>query len=94
MNGILRCINKYATNTIDILEYYCNLALIIQHRMKLSGESTESGPTPNQPEWVELVRKQVNSLAFGVIQIIVHDSCVVQIERTEKVRLDRKPLES
>jgi len=61
--------------------------------MKPIGNTTESEPTPNQSAWVELVRNQVNSLRFGVIQIVVHDSRVVQIERTEKVRLDRKPFE-
>lgn len=39
--------------------------------------------------WLNLVRQQVHSLDFGVVQIIVHDSRVVQIERTEKVRLDK-----
>ena len=36
--------------------------------------------------WVEILRKQVGSLRFGVVQIVVHDGRVVQIERTEKVR--------
>ncbi len=40
--------------------------------------------------WLELVAKQVASLRFGVVQIVVHDSRVVQIECTEKVRLDQK----
>ena len=62
--------------------------------MKLTGNTTESEPTPNQPTWVEMVRNQVNSLRFGVIQIVVHDNRVVQIERTEKVRLDQKTSES
>jgi hypothetical protein len=35
-----------------------------------------------------VVRRQVGSLNFGVVQIVVHDSRVVQIERTEKVRLE------
>ena len=39
--------------------------------------------------WLEMVRQQVAFLRFGVVQIAVHDSHVVQIERTEKVRLDR-----
>lgn len=50
-------------------------------------------PTARQEAWLETVRSQVASLRFGVVQIVVHDSQVVQIERTEKVRLDRKPLE-
>ena len=39
-------------------------------------------------EWLGIVAKQVESLKFGVVQIIVHESRVVQIEKTEKVRLD------
>ena len=40
------------------------------------------------PEWVGIVAKQVESLKFGVVQITIHESRVVQIEKTEKVRLD------
>jgi len=36
--------------------------------------------------WLEVVRRQVGSLNFGVVQIVVHGARVVQIERTEKVR--------
>lgn len=39
------------------------------------------------PGWQALVAEQVRQLRFGVVQIVVHDSRVVQIERTEKVRL-------
>ena len=38
-------------------------------------------------DWLELVREKVQSLRFGVVQIVVHDSQVTQIERTEKTRL-------
>ena len=41
--------------------------------------------------WLEVVRRQVGSLRFGVVQIVVHDSQVTQIEKTERVRLDRPP---
>jgi hypothetical protein len=41
------------------------------------------------PEWVGIVVKQVESLRFGVVQITVHESRVVQIEKTEKVRIDK-----
>jgi len=41
------------------------------------------------PPWLELVRQQVDSLKFGTVQITVHDSKVTQVERLEKVRLDR-----
>ena len=38
--------------------------------------------------WLEMVRRQVGSLEFGVVQIVVHGARVVQIERTEKIRLE------
>ena len=38
-------------------------------------------------DWLEIVRQNVQSLRFGVVQIVVHDSRVTQIERTEKTRL-------
>ena len=41
-----------------------------------------------KPEWLELVRKQVESLRFGVVQIIVHDGQATRIERTERMRLE------
>ena len=42
-----------------------------------------------EPSWVRLVQSQVGAMRFGVVQIVVHDSRVVQIERTEKLRLDK-----
>ena len=36
---------------------------------------------------MEVVAEQVSNLRFGVVQITVHDARVVQIERTEKIRL-------
>jgi hypothetical protein len=40
-----------------------------------------------EPEWVRLVREKVESLRYGVVQLVVHDGRVMQIERTEKTRL-------
>ena len=40
-------------------------------------------------KWLELVVQQVKSLRYGVVEIVVHDSRVIQIEKTERVRLDR-----
>jgi hypothetical protein len=53
-----------------------------------------SQPKPQQPlapEWLELVEKHIASIRFGTVQLTVHDSKVVQIETTEKVRLDKPP---
>lgn len=38
--------------------------------------------------WLAVVQSHVGSLRFGTVQIQVHDSRVVQIERTERVRFD------
>lgn len=46
-------------------------------------------PAGVMPEWLQVVRTQVESLRFGTVQITVHDSKVVQIDRVEKTRLDR-----
>ena len=45
-------------------------------------------PNTNLPEWLELVRRKVEGLHYGIVQIVVHDDYVTQIERTEKTRLD------
>jgi len=44
--------------------------------------------------WLEIVRRQVGSLRYGVVQIVVHDSQVTQIDKTERVRLERPRTES
>jgi len=41
--------------------------------------------------WLDIVRRQVGSLRFGVVQIVVHDSQVTQVEKSERVRLDKPP---
>lgn len=41
-----------------------------------------------QSGWIEAVVERVNSLRFGVVQIVIHDSHVVQIEKTERLRLN------
>ncbi len=40
-----------------------------------------------QPDWLQIVREKVESLRYGVVQIVIHDSRVTLIERTEKTRI-------
>jgi hypothetical protein len=47
-----------------------------------------------QLTWLDVVRRQVGSLRYGVVQIVVHDSRVTQIEKTERLRLERTPGQS
>ena len=67
-------------NSIDIVEFMVNLSRVMQ-------------TTPSQPQraeagpWLAVVAEQVSKLRFGIVQITVHEAKVVQIERTERIRL-------
>jgi len=54
-----------------------------------ASESDSERQVKDRPEWLEIVRRQVASLRYGVVQIVVHDSQVSQIEKTERVRLEK-----
>jgi hypothetical protein len=55
--------------------------------MKVQAELNQ--PPERIPGWLGIVRQQVGSLRFGVVQIVVHDSQVTQIDKTERVRLEK-----
>lgn len=56
----------------------------------MSASEPDSVPQANdRPELLEIVRRQVGSLRYGMVQIVVHDSQVTQIEKPERVRLDK-----
>ena len=57
--------------------------------MIMGSAALRAGNEKIEPSWVRLVQGQVEAMRFGVVQIVVHDSHVVQIERTEKLRLDK-----
>ena len=40
-------------------------------------------------KWIELVIQQVGSLRYGVVEIVVQDGRVIQIEKTERLRLEK-----
>ncbi len=42
----------------------------------------------NQANWLVLVQRQVESLRYGLVQIVVHDGHVTQIEKTERFRIE------
>ena len=57
--------------------------------MKTTDQSNAANGDEPQQNWIETVRGQVNSLRFGLVQIVVHNGRVVQIEKTEKIRFDQ-----
>ena len=40
-------------------------------------------------QWLERVLRNVKSLRYGAVEIVVHDAQVIQIDTTERVRLDK-----
>ena len=42
----------------------------------------------SEPAWLQIVKKQASSLRYGVVVVTVHNGVVVQIERTEKTRIE------
>ena len=54
----------------------------------MSALTSKNSVEPAAPEWLKLVHGKVESLRYGVVQIVIHDGQVTQIERTEKTRVD------
>jgi hypothetical protein len=52
----------------------------------LHRESTDPGAVPSS--WISIVQEQIASLKFGTVTITVHDARVVQVEKSERLRLD------
>jgi hypothetical protein len=55
------------------------------------GDSSKGSIKSEDSKWLDLVVQQVRSLRYGVVEIVVHDSRVTQIEKTERLRLDKTP---
>lgn len=51
-----------------------------------------NGLRPDRPEDLKQIEAQIRlaleSLRFGAIELVVHDGCVVQIERRERMRFE------
>ena len=75
--------------SIDIVEINAKLLLTMDYEASINQNVQPLRSPETSPIWLNLVRTQVDSLKFGTVQITVHDSKVVQIERNEKTRLDR-----
>ena len=70
----------YIKKSIDIVEINRILCPVMQTTLS---DSSRAEPV----HWLELVAEQVSKLRFGVVQITVHEAKVVQVERTERIRL-------
>ena len=54
---------------------------------KQSERPAAAQPPPSLP--LEAIQEAVESIRFGVVQLIIQDGRVVQIDKTEKIRLCR-----
>ncbi len=73
-----------------------NLSPVTERTIAMSAPNNAQNVAQSGAEsaWLETVKNYVGTMKFGVVQIVVHDSAVVQIERTEKLRLDRRKPET
>jgi hypothetical protein len=55
--------------------------------VKSNGDPKNS-PGSGAGSWLELVRREGSSFNFAVGQIVAHGERMIQIERTEKIRLE------
>jgi hypothetical protein len=46
---------------------------------------------PVPPETLSRIVDAIQDIRFGSVQIIIHDSRIVQIEKAEKIRVDNSP---
>ena len=44
--------------------------------------------SPIEQSWIEVTKEKLGGLKYGQILLTVHDGRVVQIEKTEKTRLE------
>ncbi len=47
-------------------------------------------PKENEKKLILQILKALRSIRYGYVQIVVQDSKVVQIDKTEKIRFDRE----
>lgn len=40
-------------------------------------------------QWTQKILRALQEIRYGSVEIIIHDSRIVQIERKEKIRIDR-----
>lgn len=57
-------------------------------RRMSSKPNAPTEPATASNDWIEVVRRHVASLRYGVVQITVHGGKVVQVERTERFRFE------
>jgi hypothetical protein len=60
-----------------------------QHGREPTGGNGPRGDAPSDIDVERRILRAVRSLDYGSVEVVVHDSRVVQIERREKVRFEK-----
>lgn len=60
----------------------------MSHFNRKESASAQTLESQDPDDIAEIVLRQIKNLRYGSIEILVHDSKVVQIERKEKTRLN------
>jgi hypothetical protein len=69
----------FSTNLLDLVMFTC-------HDLAMNDNSQLIGADKHE-RWISIVRDLVRGVRFGVVQIVIQDSKVVQVDKTEKLRL-------
>ncbi|UHA72380.1 YezD family protein [Paenibacillus sp. 481] len=51
---------------------------------------TQQAEDQLDPRWLDRITDQLKGLKYGSVFIVVHDSKIVQIDRTERVRYEQE----
>ena len=73
-----------------MVKAYYHVVASMSSEKKPEGQKPQREDKDASPAWLNVVRDQVESLKFGTVQITIHDSRVIQIEKLEKLRFDRQ----
>lgn len=56
----------------------------------MSHRNTQRTPAPEEGDVAALIASLIKELRFGAVEITVHEGRVVQVERKEKYRFDKR----
>jgi hypothetical protein len=58
--------------------------------MDIQGQTSRTGSNATPSLALERIREALSNLQFGTVTVVVQDGVVVQVERTEKIRVQAR----
>jgi hypothetical protein len=56
----------------------------------MNGNAQGNGTTETAGDALDRIRTALRGLRYGTVTVVVQDGIVIQVERTEKIRLERR----